>query len=77
MGKPKVFLVTTQKQISKENRKEWENEKRAKELHRRGYGVGNIEAMMDSGTGKIPAKKIEKWIKTKRDSREMRMDGRL
>ena len=77
MGKMRVFLVEPKRTISKENTREWLNEKRAKELasgRHNGirYTPGNIEAM----TG-IPARKIEKMIKHRVHKDEMRPDGKL
>jgi len=73
----KVIVVSRQKPISRENKQEWQNEKRAKELHRRGYGVGNIEAMMYTKQNPISVGKIEKMIKKERGPRDMVIDGRL
>ena len=77
MGKVRVIFVPPKRSISKENKKEWLNEKRAKELasgRHNGikYNPGNIEAM----TG-IPARKIEKMIKHGVRSDEMKKDGKI
>jgi len=63
--------------ISRENSKEWHNEKRARELasgRHNGikYNVGNIEVMMQ-----VPAKHVEKWLKHGVSEREMPRDGKL
>lgn len=63
--------------ISKENKTEHHWEKRAKELSKRGFGVSNIHAMMDSGSGNFPAKRLEKMIKHEVKSNEMVLDGKL
>lgn len=74
----KIYIVSKQRPISKESRTEWNNEKRAKELTRRGYDVGQISAMMDSPRDKISTRQVEKWVKHKvRDHRDMVIDGRL
>ena len=59
--------------ISKENKTQYSNEKRAKELARRGYSVGNIKAMMYRKGVEIPAKFIEKAIKNDK----VKLDGKL
>ena len=61
--------------ISKENKQEHRWEQRAKMLSNRGYSVGNIHAMMDSGTGKFPARRLEKMIKHKVSAKEMKLNG--
>lgn len=63
--------------ISRENAKEFHNEKRVKELasgRHNGikYNPGNIEAMME-----IPASKIEKMIKHNVNESEMPKDGKI
>jgi len=62
--------------ISKENKAEHRWEQRAKMLSNRGYSVGNIHAMMDSGTGKFPARRLEKMIKHKVSAKEMDLNSK-
>ena len=63
--------------ISKENKAEWRNERRVKELARRGYGVGEIQAMTHAKSGGIAAHHVEKMIKHDTKNREMTLDGNL
>ena len=75
-GKP-ILVRKGKGGIAKENKTEWRWEKRAKELSKRGYSVGAIEAMMDSGSGKFPARRLEKMIKHIVKEKDMRLDGKL
>ena len=67
-GKP----VQTGPRIIRENVKEYQNERRAKELSRRGYDPGQISAMMQ-----IPVHHVEKMKRHSVDSKEMKVDGKL
>lgn len=62
--------------ISRENKTEHRWERRVKMLSERGYSVGNIHAMMDSGTGNFPPKTIEKMLKHEVSSKEMNLSGK-
>lgn len=75
--KPERYRVAlpAKHHISKENRTEWRNERRAKMLNQRGYGIGAIHGMMDSGSGQFSASKLEKMVKKERNEKEMRMDN--
>lgn len=72
-GKPVVRIVDTKEVVSKENRTEYQNDKRIQELKKRGYGPGQIHAMMDSGSGNFSIKRIEKGLKAK----GVKLDGKL
>ena len=73
----KVYQITSQNLISKENKTHWQNEKRIKELSRRGYNPDQIKGMMDSPRDKFSTRKIEKLKKHKVSISDMRIDGRL
>lgn len=63
------------RRVSNENRQEFDNEKRAKELSRRGYDPGQIGAMMQ-----VSSREAEKMIQHKTDGRKgpnMVLDGNL
>ena len=62
-------------QISKENRTEWRNERRAKMLSRRGYSVDALHRMMDSGSGQFSHKKLEAMVRKGRNEKEMHLDS--
>lgn len=75
-----VYIISKSKKsttgkISKENKLEHRWERRAKMLSKRGYGVGAIHAMMDSGSGNFPAKRLEKMIKHNINPKEMSLTG--
>lgn len=72
-GKPLILRVSSKSQISRENKVEHNNAKRMKELHKRGYSVGQIAGMMYSKKGEFKGKEIEKAIK----SSTVRLDGNL
>lgn len=63
--------------ISRENKREWMNEKRAKELQRRGYKSHQIEAMMYAKDNNIRGQQIKKWLKHETKPGEMVLDGKL
>jgi len=63
--------------ISKENKTEWINERRAKELARRGYRPENIETMMFSTHNNIRGRQVRKWLKHNVKAAEMPLDGSL
>ena len=63
--------------ISPENRTEFHNEKRAKELKRRGYHAHQIAAMMESPHNNIREQHVKKWLKHQPNTNEMRLDGKL
>lgn len=63
--------------ISKENKTEWRNEKRIKELSRRGYDVGQIQAMTYAKNNGIEEHHVEKILKHSVNQKEMRLDGQL
>jgi len=74
----KVTIISRQGPISKENRGEWRNEKRVKELAKKGYGVGNIAAMMFTKDNNIRERHVEKMLKHKIvNKRDMVLDGQL
>ena len=77
MLKRKKIVFVGQKPVSKENRVEFQNEKRVKELHRRGYNVGNIHAMMSGEKKTFTVSQIEKMVKKKREPKDMVLDGKL
>lgn len=60
------------KKISRENVKEYQNERRVKELSRRGYDPGQISAMMQISTGQV-----QKMKRHTVNPSEMRIDGTL
>ena len=72
-GKPVIVRGDRKKEISKENRQTFQHEKRMKELHKRGYSVESIKAMMYSKKGEFKAKEIEKAIKNP----NIKTDGNL
>ena len=68
--------------ISRENKTEWRNEKRAKELalglhNGIKYRSDNISAMMYSKSGNIRQQHVEKWLKHNANPNEMKLDGKL
>ena len=63
--------------ISKENKTEWRNEKRVKELSRRGYDVGQIQAMTYAKKNGIASHHVEKILRHSVNKNEMRLDGKL
>ena len=63
--------------ISKENKTEWRNEKRVKELSRRGYGIDNIRAMVKAKNNGIEEHHVEKILRHSVNKNEMRLDGKL
>ena len=63
--------------ISRESKGEWVNERRVKELAKRGYGPENIEAMMYSKHNNIRGQQVRKWLKHEVKSGEMPLDGKL
>ncbi len=63
--------------ISKENKTEWRNERRVKELARRGYGVGQIQAMTHAKNNGISSHHVEKMIKHSANPNELKLDGTL
>ena len=63
--------------ISKEAKTEWRNEKRVKELARRGYDVGSIQAMTYAKSSGISSHHVEKMIKHSVNPKEMKLDGNV
>ncbi|MEK7112896.1 MAG: hypothetical protein AAB875_06320 [Patescibacteria group bacterium] len=63
--------------ISLENKNEWINERRAKELKKRGYDEGEIADMMYAKSNNIRGKHIRKWLKHKTSPGEMVLNGKL
>lgn len=63
--------------ISKENKTEYRNEKRIKELSRRGYGIDNIRAMVKAKNNGIEEHHVEKILKHPVNQKEMKLDGNL
>ena len=63
--------------ISKENKTEWRNERRVKELAHRGYDVGQIQAMTYAKHNGISSHHVEKMIKHSVNSNELKLDGTL
>ncbi len=63
--------------ILQENKTEFANEKRVKELARRGYHPENIEAMLYSKSNNIRGQQIRKWLKHETSPGEMVLDGKL
>lgn len=61
MSKPKVFIVTSQPKISKENKVEYANDKRIQELKNKGYNESNIRYMM--GYNNFSTKRIRQGMK--------------
>ena len=72
-GKPILIRVDPRKQISKENKVEYANDKRMKELAKRGYKPDAIAVMMYSKKGEFKIKEIEKAIKNS----HIKLDGNL
>ena len=72
-GKPFILRVDPRKQITRENKQGYNHEKRMKELHKRGYSVGQIAGMMYSKKGEFRGKEIEKAIKNK----NIKLDGQV
>ena len=72
LGKKKKVYTFAPK-ISKENKVEYNNEKRAKELSKKGYNVGNIHAMMSGESKNFSINQIEKMVR--KDSKNMRLNG--
>jgi len=72
-GKPIILRTDPRKEISRENRATWKNEKRMKELAKRGYSIGEISGMMFSKRGEFRAKEIEKAIRNP----HIKTDGEL
>lgn len=63
--------------ISKENKTEWRNERRVKELFRRGYDVGQIQAMTHAKNNGIVSHHVEKMLRHSVNQKEMKLDGNL
>lgn len=59
--------------ISRENKTEYANEKRAQELQRRGYSAPAIAGMMFAKGNNIRERHVEKMLKTK----NVLLDGKL
>lgn len=72
-GRPVVLRFDTKNQISKENKREYHLDKRMQELRRRGFGIGNIHAMLFSKREEFPVRRIESGLKAK----GVRLDGGL
>lgn len=72
-GKPIILRTDPRKEISKENKVEYQREKRIKELSSRGYSPQNIAAMMYEGKGDVKLIEIQKAVKNK----NIRLDGKL
>lgn len=72
-GRKIVEVVDTKNIISKENLQQFGNEKRMKELGRRGYSPGQIAGMMKSKKGGFSEREIEKAIRNP----NIKLDGRL
>lgn len=69
-GKP-IISVSSQPNVSKENKTEYGNAKRVKELSRQGYNNGAIRAMM--GESNFSSRKIEKM----RREKHVTLDGKV
>jgi hypothetical protein len=63
--------------ISRENSKTWHNEKRVKELSRRGYDVESIHVMMTGNSKDFTVSQIEKMVRHPVSPKEMPLDGKL
>jgi len=63
--------------ISKENKAEWHNERRAKMLSQKGYRPENIEAMMFSPKNNIRGQQIRKWLKSNVNPKEMKYNKHI
>lgn len=63
--------------VSRENKTEFRNEKRIKELSRRGYDIDNIRAMVKAKNNGIEEHHVEKILKHSVNPKEMTMDGKL
>jgi hypothetical protein len=79
MGDPiKEMSRICRNRVSKENRQEYDNEKRAKELNRRGYHQGQIAAMMGMGEGEVRRMVDHKTDRRRsRTGQSMYLDGDL